>query len=100
MFNCKTLDWKGPGVNINGDHRFVNDIVIVADAMQELQHMLQSLVNSSGHIGLWMNLDKTKIMFNEHIIPGQIALNGIAVEVLQEYICLEIAKNYFETEAK
>jgi hypothetical protein len=66
----KTLNWKGRGININGEYilhlRFADDIIIMAGTMQDLQQMLNDLADSSVSIGLRMNLDKTKVMFNEH----------------------------------
>jgi hypothetical protein len=40
----KTLNWKGRGININGEYishlRFADDIVIMAETLQDLQLML------------------------------------------------------------
>lgn len=56
----KTIDWKGRGVNINGQYishlRFADDIVIIAESLQELEKMLNSLSDSSRRVGLGMNL--------------------------------------------
>ncbi|PZC85070.1 hypothetical protein B5X24_HaOG202834 [Helicoverpa armigera] len=64
----KTLNWKGRGININGEHishlRFADDIVIMAETLQDLQQMLNDLAESSLRIGLRMNLDKTKLCGN------------------------------------
>ena len=60
----------------------------MAETVQDLQYMLNTLSESSARIGLRMNLDKTKIMFNEHVIPEPIALDGVPLEVVQEYIYL------------
>jgi hypothetical protein len=66
----KTLNWKGRGININGEYishlRFADDIVIMAQTLQDLQLML---ANFTVCIALWMNLDKTKVMFNEYVPP-------------------------------
>lgn len=35
-----------------------------------------------------MNLDKTKVMFNNHIIPKPIYVEDLALEVVHEYIYL------------
>ncbi|KAI8440552.1 hypothetical protein MSG28_001794 [Choristoneura fumiferana] len=88
----KTLDWKGRGININGEYlshlRFADDIVIVAETLQDLQHMLNGLADSSQRVGLRMNLDKTKVMFNEHVSPEPIAVQGSVLEVVKEYVYL------------
>ena len=64
--------------------------------------MLDGLVESSVRIGLRMNLDKTKVMFHEHVTPEPIAVNGSTLEVVREYIylglTLQLGKNNFERE--
>jgi hypothetical protein len=47
--------------------RFADDIAIMAKTLQDLQLMLNDLADSSGRIGLRMNLDKTKAMLNKRI---------------------------------
>jgi hypothetical protein len=41
----------------------------MAETLQDLQLILNDLADSSARIGLRMNLDKTKVMFNEHVLP-------------------------------
>ncbi|XP_046976516.1 uncharacterized protein LOC124542632 [Vanessa cardui] len=95
----KTLNWKGRGININGEYishlRFADDIVIVAETLQDLQQMLNDLADSSMRIGLRMNLDKTKVMFNEHVPPEPIAIHGTVLEVVQKYT---LGRNNLEDE--
>jgi hypothetical protein len=73
----KTLNWKKRGISITGEYifhlRFADDFVIMAETLQDLQLMLNDLANSSVRIALWMNLDETKVMFNEHFLPEPIA---------------------------
>ncbi|CAG9134033.1 unnamed protein product [Plutella xylostella] len=63
----KTLDWKGHGICINGEYmshlRVADDIVIMAESLQELSWMLSGLNAASPRVGLGMNLDKTKVMY-------------------------------------
>ena len=33
-----------------------------------------------------MNLNKTKVMFNEHVTPEPISVNGDALEVVRAYL--------------
>lgn len=102
-----TLNWKRRGININGEYishlRFADDIVILAETLQDLQEMVSSLAESSKHIGLRMNLDKTKIMFNELVDPRPVAVNGVPLEVVQEYVylgqTLRLGRNNFERES-
>jgi hypothetical protein len=88
----KTLNLKGRGINRNGEYishlRFADDIVIMAEMLKDLQLMLNDLADSSARIGLRMNLDKTKVMFNEHILPKPIAICGAVLEVAQKYVYL------------
>ncbi|CAG5056668.1 unnamed protein product [Parnassius apollo] len=68
----KLLDWKGYGININGEYithlRFADDIVLMAESLKDLSTMLNDLDSASQRIGLKMNMDKTKIMFNVHVM--------------------------------
>ncbi|RVE40475.1 hypothetical protein evm_014875 [Chilo suppressalis] len=104
----KTLNWKRHGININGERishlRFADDIVIMAETLQDLQQMLNDLADSSIRIGLRMNLDKTKVMFNEHVLPEPIAIHGAVLEVVQKYVylgqTLQLGRNNFEDEPR
>ncbi|KAJ0179397.1 hypothetical protein K1T71_005109 [Dendrolimus kikuchii] len=82
----KTLEWAERGININGEHiphlRFVDDIVVFAETLEELAEMLGSLNESSRRVGLGMNLDKTKFMFNEHVMPRPVNVDGVPLEVV------------------
>jgi hypothetical protein len=64
----KLLDWKGSGININGEYlthlRFADDVVLMAETMEDLNTMLEDLSNASQSVGLKMHMDKTKIMSN------------------------------------
>jgi hypothetical protein len=49
-----------------------------------------------------MNLDKTKVMFNETFLPEPIAIHGVFLEVVQKYVylrqTLQLGRNKFEDE--
>jgi hypothetical protein len=49
-----------------------------------------------------MNLDKTKVMFNGHVLPEPIAICGAVLEVVQKYVylgqTLQLGRNNFEDE--
>jgi hypothetical protein len=62
--------------------------------------MLNDLADSSARIGLRMNLDKTKFMFNEHVLPEPIAILGAVLEVVQKYVYLEQTLQLGETTLK
>jgi hypothetical protein len=74
----------------------------MAETLQDLQLMLNDLADSSARIGLRMNLDKTKVMFNEHVLPDLIAICGAVLEVVQKYVylgqSLQLGRNNFEDE--
>jgi hypothetical protein len=64
----KLLDWRRFGININGEYmthlRFANDIVVMAEILEDLSRMLEDLNRVSQQVGLKMNMDKTKIVSN------------------------------------
>jgi hypothetical protein len=64
--------------------------------------MLNDLADSSVSFGLRKNLDKTKVMFNEHILPEPIAIDGAVLEVIQKYVylgqTLQLGRHNFEVE--
>jgi len=61
----QNLDWETKGIKIDGEYlshlRFANDIVLVANNLQDLQQMLNELNNESKRVGLKMIL-MTKLM--------------------------------------
>jgi hypothetical protein len=68
----------------------------------DLQLMPNDLADCSARIGLRMNLDKTKIMFNEHVLPKSKAICGAVLEVVQKYVylgqTLQLGRSNFEDE--
>ncbi|CAG4999976.1 unnamed protein product [Parnassius apollo] len=90
----KLLDWKGYGININGEYithlRFADDIVLMAESLQDLSTMLNDLNGVSQRIGLKikMNMDKTKIVFNIHVTPMPVVVGSTMLEVVDEYVYL------------
>ena len=64
----KTLEWEAKGVTINGEPlnnlRFADDVVLLAESMDDLKTMLQELNSAAKNCGLQMNAAKTKIMSN------------------------------------
>ncbi|CAH2092277.1 unnamed protein product [Euphydryas editha] len=102
----KLMEWKGRGININGEHlshlRFADDIVILAESLEELGIMLSDLNSASQRVGLKMNMDKTKIMSNVHVTPVPVVVDGTALEVVDEYVYLgqtiRMGKSNFERE--
>ncbi|CAK1577928.1 unnamed protein product [Parnassius mnemosyne] len=102
----KFLDWKGYGININGEYithlRFADDIVLMAESLEDLSTMLNDLNSVSQRIGLKMNMDKTKIMFNVHVTPMPVVVGNTKLEVVDEYVYLgqivRLCKSNFDRE--
>ncbi|CAH2094017.1 unnamed protein product [Euphydryas editha] len=86
----KLLEWKGFGININGEYithlRFADDIVLMAKSLEDLGIMLSDL--DGVFLGFKMNMDKTKIILNVHIVPTPIWVGDSTLEVVDEYIYL------------
>ncbi|XP_063539716.1 uncharacterized protein LOC134748833 [Cydia strobilella] len=102
----KVLDWKGRGINVNGEYithlRFADDIVVMAETMEDLSAMLADLSRVSERVGLKMNMDKTKIMSNVHVVPTPVLIGGSALEVVDDYVYLgqtvQLGRSNFEKE--
>lgn len=86
----RNLDWHKHGLNVNGRYlshlRFADDIVLLSETSRGLQHMLETLHVNSKHVGLEMNLSKTKVMTNS--IKKSIMLEEVQVEYVEHYIYL------------
>ena len=82
----KLQDWKGFGININGEYlthlRFADDIVLMAETLEDLNTMLEDLSNASQRVGLKMNMDKTKVMSNAHVVPAPVKVGNVTLEVV------------------
>ncbi|CAK1590282.1 unnamed protein product [Parnassius mnemosyne] len=102
----KLLNWKGYGININGKYithlRFADDIVLMAESLEDLSTMLNALNSVSQRIGLKMNMDKTKIMFNVHVTSMPVVVRSTKLEVVEEYVYLgqivRLGKSNFDRE--
>lgn len=100
----KILRWKRCGININGVNishlRFTDGITIIAEALQDQQQMVNDLAYSSVCIGIWMNLDITKVMFNKRVLQLPVTIHGAVFEVIQKYVhlrqILQLRRNNYE----
>ena len=103
----KLLEWKGFGINVNGEYithlRFADDIVVMANSMEDLSTMLEGLNRVSQQVGLKMNMDKTKIMCNAHVVPTPISVENSVLEVVDSYVYLgqvvQLGRSDFQKEA-
>lgn len=88
----KLLNWHGYGININGEYithlRFADDIVIMAESMDDLGTMLRDLNTVSQQVGLNMNMGKTKIMSNAHVTPIPVHVGNDKIEAVEQYVYL------------
>ena len=102
----KLLDWNGLGININGEYltqlRFADDVVIMAESLDDLNNMLNDLSRVSQQVGLKMNMSKTKIMCNAHVSLHPVIVENSALEIVDEYIYLghmvQLGRSNFEKE--
>ncbi|CAH2096073.1 unnamed protein product [Euphydryas editha] len=84
----KFLEWKGFGMNINSEYithlRFANDIVLMAESLEDLSIMFSDLDDIFQQVGLKMNITKSKIMSNAHVVPTLISAGNCTLEVVVE----------------
>lgn len=77
------VDWNGWVININGDHishlRFAVDIVLFTETLEELTEML-----NSRRVSLDINLDKIKVLFNEHAVVRLVNVDDFTLENVRE----------------
>ncbi|MCJ3109048.1 hypothetical protein LN026_27435, partial [Klebsiella pneumoniae] len=80
------------GVRVNEEYlsnlRFADDIALLSNSGDELQSMLTDLNRQSITVGLKINMQKTKVMFNSVGRVQLFQIAGEALEVVSEYVCL------------
>ena len=88
----KTLEWEAKGVNINGKQlnnlRFADDIVLLAESMDDLKTVLQELNSVAKNCGLQMKAAKTKIMSNCNDVTDVNLYNNSKIKVVNKYVYL------------
>ncbi|KAL0901059.1 hypothetical protein ABMA27_006382 [Loxostege sticticalis] len=102
----KLLEWDGLGININGEYithlRFADDIVVMAESLEDLGAMLEDLNRVSQQVGLRMNMDKTKVMSNTHVAPTPLSVGNSILEKVDKYVYLgqiiQLGRSNFEKE--
>lgn len=71
-FAFKQHNWDNLGINIDGEYlnhlRFTDDIMLIADRLDDAQKMLDDLNNSTRQVGLNINFSKTQFMTN--LVPS------------------------------
>ncbi|KAI8436311.1 hypothetical protein MSG28_004350 [Choristoneura fumiferana] len=74
----------------------------MAETMEDLGAMLADLSRVSDRVGLKMNMDKTKVMSNVHVVPTPVIVGDSALEVVDDYVYLgqtvQLGRSNFEKE--
>ncbi|CAG9120224.1 unnamed protein product [Plutella xylostella] len=74
----------------------------MAETLEELGEMLTDLNDASKQVGLKMNMDKTKVMSNEHVSSSPVTVGGVTIEVVDQYPYLgqviRLGKSNFDKE--
>ncbi len=63
-------------------------IVFLSNSGEDLEKINRDLHRESLKVGLKMNMKKTKIMYNKHLIGRQIMIRNKALKLVEEYIYL------------
>ena len=74
---------KIAGRNIN-NFRYANDTILMAESKEELKSLLMKVKGESEKVGLKLNIQKTKIMAPNPIIPWQIGRE--TMETVKDFI--------------
>ncbi len=68
----KKLEWDGMGLKIDEEYlnnlTFADDIVFLNNLGKDLEKMMKDLHRENLKVGLKMNMKKTKIMFDNHLV--------------------------------
>ncbi|KAK8757884.1 hypothetical protein V5799_004487 [Amblyomma americanum] len=86
------LNWEELGIRINGEYlnnlRFADDIALLSHSGGELQIMINELDRQSRSMGLKINMQKTKVMFNSLAREQQFTIGSESLEMVPEYVYL------------
>lgn len=88
----KTLDWSERGLNINGARlshlRFADDLILLAEDVEDLQTMVVELHEASLKVGLGTNMSKTKIMCSDPEHAPNVKVGNYTIAVVDQSIYL------------
>ena len=88
----ETLDWKKAQAGIKiarkniNNLRYAGDTTLMAESEEELKSLLMKVKEESEHVGLKLNIQKTKIMASGPITSWEI--DGETVETVLDFIFL------------
>jgi hypothetical protein len=77
----KLLDWSEYMTYL----RFADDIVVMAETLEDLSTMLEDLKRVSQEVGLKMNMDKMKIMPNSRVVPTLVVVGNSTLVTVTLY---------------
>ncbi len=100
----KSIKWQHEGILIRDERltnlRFADDIIIFSESADELEEMLAKLNEESKKMGLRINKEKTKIMFNKFAKPKTIIMDQSTIENVSSYVYLGQQININENQEK
>jgi hypothetical protein len=80
--------------------RFADDIVVMAETLEDLSTMLEDLNRVSQQVGLKMIMDKTEIMSNSRVVPTPVEVGNSTLQIVDQYIYLgqivQLGKSNFQ----
>ena len=83
------LNWENKGIKIKDKRishlRYADDIVLFSKSLRQIQEMLNQLNKESKKVGLKINIEKTKIMLNQHSTPINIHKEGSTIEKVEQF---------------
>ena len=89
----KKLNWSKFGIQIGDKNltnlRFANDIILLSKSPEELQLMINDLSKVSKEVGPEINGSETKIMYNRLDAKKKIVAEGVELELVDKYTCLD-----------
>jgi hypothetical protein len=88
----QSLSWEDKGISINGKRlnnlRFADDVALIGESLEDIGNRLNELANESKLRGLKINMEKTKILKNQYVIPHSVFINDTEIEQVDSYIYL------------
>ena len=88
----RSLEWEQLGIRVNGEYlsnlRFADDVALLSNLENELQSMITELDRQSTMVGLKINMQKTKVMYNNLGKEQRFEIGNSALEVVKDYVYL------------
>ncbi|XP_014676817.1 PREDICTED: uncharacterized protein LOC106816711 [Priapulus caudatus] len=89
----RNLDWEARGIKIDAEYlshlRLADDILLIANSLEESQEIIIELNDASKTVGLHMNFKKTQVMINEKLDEDiEIKVENETIQQVDLYIYL------------